>query len=183
MAEWKLLQIRPASLNQVVSALSQTANGAAGAISVTTDSISVSPATSFNSKTQTTMRLGYQMQQVLRVSIQNVTSQLLASVVDSVVKTGDVSIGSINFGLQRGTVQRMTLEGRTRATADAAGTARLYAQALDAELGSVISLAELSVNTSPVGSTGGSEMPMDNNMARSASIGQQAVTLRYLCCP
>ncbi|KAK9832846.1 hypothetical protein WJX81_006797 [Elliptochloris bilobata] len=176
-----------ASVSVQVSSTQDLASTARQNVSTTVSAIiSALAKTQYNNTDGTYIRLGYQFQHSLQINIQNVTSQLLAGVIDVVVSQGsEISINSISFGLSSGIKNKLWLEGRNAAVADARGTAQLYAKALGVQLGRIATLQEVSGTDGSASYSQNAGAPLvatdaanSTAMTSAVSIGQQTVTIQ-----
>jgi len=126
---------------------------------ITTTSISLQPNYVWDQGTQANKLTGYVFTQTLQVTVNNMTAELLGSVVDTAVKTG----GN---------------DARKQAVANALSTASVLAQAAGVTMGPITSIADQTSATTPVPlpmQTGAAEKPVGANVSTPVSVGTQEV--------
>lgn len=119
---------------------------------VTTTSISVTPATSYNSNDGTSRTIGYTYTNGLSIQIGNLTGDLLSKVLDTAVQNGgnNLTISSVSFNLSPALSYNKTVEARNQAAMDAKTTAAQFSQDFGVNLGALLSVTDQSTGGTPV---------------------------------
>ncbi|KAK9791622.1 hypothetical protein WJX73_003114 [Symbiochloris irregularis] len=117
---------------------------------ISTTSVSVSPQTNYNSVTGNSEPDGFAFQNSIQVTVNNVTSDLLAEVLDSIVSSGGnlATISGVSLSLSDNLTNTLTNRARREAVLQAKQVATLYTQALDVTLGGLLAFTDNSVSYS-----------------------------------
>lgn len=147
---------------------------------ITTTSISLQPNYVWDQGTQANKLTGYVFTQTLQVTVNNMTAELLGSVVDTAVKTGgnDLQVSSVDTSLSPSQELAVANEARKQAVANALSTASVLAQAAGVTMGPITSIADQTSATTPVPlpmQTGAAEKPVGANVSTPVSVGTQEV--------